>query len=363
MESVLTASLILFIILFTSLTLYQVFMTSQETLVESWQNMETRLDAQSNSVLSPLSTRIRDSVVEVVLKNDGLVKFAAFDQWDVIVQYYDAGGGYHIQRLAYTQGTPITNEWTDAVICQNGHSVEMFDAGVLNPGEVIMLQLVVMPEVGAGKSLFIRLATDNGSSLTHILTRNIPPVLVTNNGLKLAAGQTQTLTRDMLEVTDADNTPEELVYTASAAQGTLPETFTQADIHNGLVQYTHTGTEHDVILFRVSDGQDEIGEYTFEIRLNQPPVLAVQQSLVLSEGSIINQNLLEVTDPDTAPSELVYTVTTPPTQGTLNLGSAFTQEDINLNRLQYTGTGSDSFQFTVSDGMSTLGIAIFTIVP
>ena len=89
---------------------------------------------------------------------------------------------------------------------------------------------------------------------------------------------------------------------------------------------------------------------------NALPVLAANTGLAVSEGganTIATANL-EVTDADNILSELAYSVTSGPANGTLSLGAAFTQADIDNRLLSYQHDGgdtlSDSFDFTVSDG-------------
>lgn len=92
---------------------------------------------------------------------------------------------------------------------------------------------------------------------------------------------------------------------------------------------------------------------------NTPPVLFLNTGLTIApaKSELINETILKTTDVDNDTTELLYTVTTPPTQGTLNLGSTFTEFDLMKDHLRYThtGTGSDSFAFTVSDGQDVIG--------
>jgi len=82
---------------------------------------------------------------------------------------------------------------------------------------------------------------------------------------------------------------------------------------------------------------------------NVPPVLVTNVGIIIpSETSkLINETVLKTTDVDNDITELVYTVVTPPAQGTLNLGTTFTEFDLMKDHLRYThtGSGSDSFDF------------------
>jgi parallel beta-helix repeat protein len=79
---------------------------------------------------------------------------------------------------------------------------------------------------------------------------NANPVLVNNGPLNINEGTTTILDNTLLQVTDADNTPDQIVYTLTAHPGRgalrlsgdhidIGETFTQDDIDNNRVVYEH----------------------------------------------------------------------------------------------------------------------------
>ncbi|MFM5982630.1 MAG: DUF4347 domain-containing protein [Sphaerospermopsis kisseleviana] len=95
------------------------------------------------------------------------------------------------------------------------------------------------------------------------------------------------------------------------------------------------------------------------------PVL-VNKSFTVNEGSsiIVTNSMLRTTDADNTDAQLIYTLKSLPTNGTLRLNgvnlalnSKFTQDDINNNRLSYIHNGSetigDSFNFVVVDDATT----------
>ena len=155
--------------------------------------------------------------------------------------------------------------------------------------------------------------------------------------------------------------------TVPPAQGTLSaETFTQVDLDAELVTYTHTGTGDDSFQFMVADGTDEISGFTFEITTrNAPPVLAANtgMAIALTDTGVIAAVALAVSDANTPPESIVYTVTVQPVKGALSLSPTFTQADINQGNLTYSHTqpGLDSFTFTVTDGEESIGPYVFGI--
>ena len=107
---------------------------------------------------------------------------------------------------------------------------------------------------------------------------------------------------------------------------------------------------------------------------NDPPTVDTNSLLTVNEGAAqtITNSFLETTDTDNTTTELVYKVTTVPTEGSLKLSgsplvlnSTFTQDDIDNNRLSYNHSGSettsDSFDFEVTDGVATVSGQTFNI--
>jgi len=132
----------------------------------------------------------------------------------------------------------------------------------------------------------------------------------------------------------------------------------------------------DSFSYSISDGRGGTSQAVATINVSSPPKLAINDGVVVAKsapiGTITAADLL-VTDTDNTPSEIVYTITQAPNankgfiqRGTalLNVGSKFTQDDINNNIIKYnllpTG-GNDSFTFTASDGSGTIGPASFSI--
>jgi hypothetical protein len=156
---------------------------------------------------------------------------------------------------------------------------------------------------------------------------NDKPVLATDTGATVLEGGTVTVLQAALETTDVDNVPSGITYTVTSTvtHGTLFKsggalavngTFTQADINNGLITYTHDGgeTTSDSFGFSVDDGNQDnsppsTGTFALTVTaVNDAPVLAdVAPSAAwppgsapvpLSPGTL--PSLLDITDVDSA---------------------------------------------------------------
>lgn len=175
METVLTAFIILILILFAGMTLFQGYMEAQDTLRAAWQEMEDRLSAQAHTDLTPISavTKSAGAVVEIVLRNDGDTRLVEFEAWDVIVQYYTASSSYNVAWLDYVAGSPGTAEWSVLGIYMDAAAAqpEVFEPGILNGGEELVLQLRLVPPVGPNSVNLATVATDNGTVTSTTFTR------------------------------------------------------------------------------------------------------------------------------------------------------------------------------------------------
>lgn len=375
MENVLAAFITIFIILFAVLTLSNALMSSQDTLHVNWEESDLRLQEQTHTGLSVVKTLTHAGTqVELTVRNSGSVKLTDFKQWDVIIQYIDNNPlkGSHIEWLPYTSTLTTAGAWTVQGIYSDAALLvtESYDRGIFDPGEEVILSLLLTPPIEAGSYVQVVITPPNGVGTSTVFKRNVPPVLAMNAIIHVNSGEFVTITPNELAVNDVDDVATDLGYTVSTAPSngvlTPASNFTQADISNNVLQYTNSSGTSDSFEFSVSDGEDSIGSFTAQIQVNMPPTLDVNNGMTITHGTagLIGDLMLMVSDPDNTDSELIFTVTTAPTQGNLSL-STFSQDDIDNAHLSYNnsgnGAGSDSFAFTVSDGRKVIGPFTFPI--
>ncbi len=122
-------------------------------------------------------------------------------------------------------------------------------------------------------------------------------------------------------------------------------------------------------------GSGSTGSKTFALTVNHAPAVAHDAGLSVNpgQGATLTTSLLDVTDVEQAASALTYTIGTAPAAGTLfnnstalAAGSTFTQANIDSGKIYYVSSGttaaSDSFTFTVSDGVGgVLGSTAFAL--
>jgi hypothetical protein len=165
METAIISIICIALVVFGGMTMSNGFMTSLDASTAGLQEISTRDNTMMRTELSPVSTNITlvsgPDPLNIVLKNTGQTKIADFEKWDVIVQYFDDAGQYHVQYLTYVDKSIAPYEWDVGWIKMNGQS-EIFDPGVLNPGEQIMIQTRLDPSVGVNTTNMVVISTPTG---------------------------------------------------------------------------------------------------------------------------------------------------------------------------------------------------------
>lgn len=233
---------------------------------------------------------------------------------------------------------------------------------------------------------------------------NDTPEVVTNT-LEISEGETVTLTTDNLLTTDEESSAEELTYTIDAVSGgafqsfdpqlgmvtgtlAVGDTFTQADVEAGTIQFAHDGEEAPPSYTLTvtdtgtpDDPEPESVVTTVEIpeggftNVNDDPTLTAN-TLTISEGATVTFSAtnLAATDPDSIRSRLQFEISDV-IGGTFFLngqellpGQTFTTSAISFGQLTFVDDGEEgapSYSVTVRDpqGGSTTESAVIEYTP
>lgn len=176
MESLITVILVVTLILFAGLNIFQETLDAQNDLATTWQEMEDLSGERARTQLTPISSTIKNggATVEVILKNEGSTKLTDFDRWDVFLQYYtDNSTSYEIDWYPYVSAMPGSNQWTNAGIYVDAATAldEAFEPGILNPGEEMVIQVQVVPSIGMTTTNMLTVSTEYGIQASTIITR------------------------------------------------------------------------------------------------------------------------------------------------------------------------------------------------
>jgi hypothetical protein len=165
METAIISIICIALIVFGGMTMAQGFMTSVDASTNGLQQVGQRDEAILRTEITPVDAVVTPQVdgrdlLEITVKNTGQTKIADFEDWDLIVQYYDGGGTYHVEWLPYS-GTAATYEWEVTWIHLNS-APEVVDPGVLNPGESMLITTYLDPAAGAGTTNLAVISTPSG---------------------------------------------------------------------------------------------------------------------------------------------------------------------------------------------------------
>jgi hypothetical protein len=165
METAIVSIICIALVIFGGMTMSHGFMTSVDASTSGLEEVGNRNETIMRTELTPISTNLTlvsgPSPLEIVLENSGQTKMADFEKWDVIVQYYDESGAYHVEWLPYSATGGTVNEWGVSWIHLNDQP-EKFEPGVLNPGEQIMINTQLNPAVGVGTTNMVVVSTPSG---------------------------------------------------------------------------------------------------------------------------------------------------------------------------------------------------------
>uniref|UniRef100_H2YPT4 Calx-beta domain-containing protein n=1 Tax=Ciona savignyi TaxID=51511 RepID=H2YPT4_CIOSA len=212
------------------------------------------------------------------------------------------------------------------------------------------------------------------------------PRMTINNGIDVELDATVVITNNVLKATDLDSEDSSLMYviTFPPQHGALNVTrdgevtqlvagsnFTQDDIDNDRISYTHTGHEgvRDLIKFDVTDGFNPLIDRYFYVNVAFMDMLfpdVINKGVTLKEGGrvTLTTDILSTADLNSADENLEFIIAQAPSRGHLESTdrpgvpiTTFTQLDIAGNKIQYVHTEEDevkmdSFEFQVTDGFN-----------
>uniref|UniRef100_H3B570 Chondroitin sulfate proteoglycan 4 n=2 Tax=Latimeria chalumnae TaxID=7897 RepID=H3B570_LATCH len=207
------------------------------------------------------------------------------------------------------------------------------------------------------------------------------PVVVVNAGLQLWVNSTAEITSHLLSTEDQDTPPDQVVYSiqppsnGKVALKSSPTysilQFSQTQINQGHVIFTHEGSLFGGFMFEVSDGSSASSLHFFNVTAKQLVItMETKQDLTVYPGTfhpITSQNLKAVTSGSGAgdPPQIIFTVTRAPSMGRLVTTDLenntqevynFTQHEVEAGTIFYQHDqpsepfwiSQDSFEFIVS---------------
>ena len=176
MENVFIAIFCIALLLFGALTISEASLNSTDEIASAWRQMEETSGEISRTNISSVGAVVTSAnSFEVTLKNEGETKLQNFEDWDVIVQYFDnAQGNLLVKWLPYTEaGNPGNNEWTVGGIYLDAATSdpEVFEKGIFNPGEEMVIDVKLVSVIDQEVANLVTISTPNGVSASEFFIR------------------------------------------------------------------------------------------------------------------------------------------------------------------------------------------------
>jgi hypothetical protein len=168
MKTAITALIVISVLMLSVLALSERFLSAQATISEAAGAMQEWLGERARTDLAPIGTATPPGgdYVSVTLRDAGSARLAGFNQWDVILQYTDGAGGYHVTWY------PYSSKWTKTIYMDaSAGIVEAVEPDILNPGEKIVVLVGVSPYVvRTGTTNLATIGAPNGICASSVFT-------------------------------------------------------------------------------------------------------------------------------------------------------------------------------------------------
>jgi Archaebacterial flagellin len=168
-ENVLISIISLALIVVSTLAVAFSSFKSANEMANAWKTMEQQSSTMARTQIAAVApSNYQGGTIDLTVQNDGQVDLLDYENWDVIIQYQSGGATY----LTYESGSPLAaGEWTMSGIYVSGGSPEVFDPGILNPGEYMILSIDPDQAIGSGQMVKLTVSTPNGVTAQCYVTR------------------------------------------------------------------------------------------------------------------------------------------------------------------------------------------------
>ena len=166
MSIVISGVLIISSFLLASVLMFGSFLTTSSTQAESIRDLGKLNQQKAGSEISITSGIVTASItgshtdITLLVDNIGSQSVQSFDEMDVIAQYTDSADATVLKYLAYSDGGPGVNQWTNPV---TGITPDTFNPRMWDPDETMTIKLRVAPPVKQGTSALVVVNTPKAS--------------------------------------------------------------------------------------------------------------------------------------------------------------------------------------------------------
>jgi len=171
METVFVSMICIALMVIGSMTMARGFLTSIDSTSANIDTISQRNEEIMRTNISVEEiTETSSTTVEVHISNIGQTKLSDFAKWDIIIHHMAEDDSYTVTWLPYVTSGPGNNEWTLEGIYTSSSLPEVFDPGILNPDEEMVIEAVVDPAIKTGSENLVLITTPNGVTISKSFT-------------------------------------------------------------------------------------------------------------------------------------------------------------------------------------------------
>ncbi len=167
METAFVSVICVALMVIGGMTMARGFLSSVDNTSANMQVVSQRNEDMMRTNISVQEVnQISADTVQVHISNKGQTKLSDFPKWDVIVHHMDTTDHYYVTWMPYKTSSPGANEWTVSGIYTSSGQPEVFDPGILNPDEEMVIETKISPNIKTGSENLVVVTTPNGVTVT-----------------------------------------------------------------------------------------------------------------------------------------------------------------------------------------------------
>jgi hypothetical protein len=171
METAFVSMVCVVLIVIGGMTMSRGFLTSIDSTSSNIDSISQRNEEIMRTNVQVLSaSQISGNRLEATLQNIGQTKLADFSQWDIIVHNQDVSDQFHVTWMPYNPSELNSNEWNVKGIYTLADLPEVFEPGIFNPDEKMIIQIEIDPSVKNGSTNQVLITTPNGVTVSKSFT-------------------------------------------------------------------------------------------------------------------------------------------------------------------------------------------------
>jgi hypothetical protein len=171
METAFVSMVCVVLIVIGGMTMSRGFLTSVDSTSANIDSISQRNEEIMRTNVQVLSaSQTSGDMLEVTLQNIGQTKLADFSQWDIIVHHQDVSDGFHVTWMPYNPEILNDNEWNVKGIYTLADLTEVFEPGIFNPDEKMVIQVDINPRVKKDSTNQVLITTPNGVTVSKSFT-------------------------------------------------------------------------------------------------------------------------------------------------------------------------------------------------